>query len=115
MSARRRSLRYLVCRAVTFVVLLVLAVAGCGGVGATDDLYGEELVEQVCARCHGGNLEGGIGPALGPGSNAAINLTDEQIAGVIRVGPGAMPSFRGLSDDQVASVIAFLRSVQAEG
>lgn len=88
--------------------------AGCGGVGigSTEGLFGEDLVHQVCSRCHGPDLGGGIGPALGPGSNAATNLTDEQIAGVLEVGPGAMPSFKQLSDEQVASVIVYLRRFQ---
>lgn len=101
-------------RAAAILVLLTVLLTACGGVTATDDLSGEDLVAQVCSRCHGGNLGGGIGPPLGPGSNAATNLTDEQIAGVLQVGPGAMPSFKGLSDEQVAGVIAFLRAVQAD-
>lgn len=115
MSAGRRSLHGLVRRAVAILALLAFPLAACGGMGATDDLFGEELVAQVCSRCHGGDLEGGIGPPLGPGSNAATNLTDEQIAGVLDVGPGAMPSFKNLSDEQVAGLIAFLRTVQAGG
>jgi cytochrome c551 len=99
------------------LVLLASTVAGCGGVGIgnTDGLSGEELIDQVCSRCHGSNLGGGIGPGLGPGSNAASNLTDEQIAGVLDVGPGAMPSFKQLTDEQVASVIASLRQLQIDG
>lgn len=115
MGSGGRSLLDLVCRAAAILVLLALPLAACGGVGATDDLSGEDLVDQVCSRCHGGNLGGGIGPPLGPGSNAATNLTDEQIAGVLEVGPGAMPSFQGLNDEQVAGLIAFLRTVQAGG
>lgn len=99
------------------LVLLASTLAGCGGVavGNTEGLSGEELLDQVCSRCHGSGLDGGIGPALGPGSNAATNLTDEQIAGVLHVGPGAMPSFKQLSDEQVAGVIASLRQFQIGG
>ncbi len=99
------------------LVLLASTLAGCGGVviGDTEGLSGEELIDQVCSRCHGSDLGGGIGPALGPGSNAATNLTDEQIAGVLEVGPGAMPSFKQLSDEQVAGVIASLRQFQIGG
>lgn len=99
------------------LVLLASILAGCGGavIGDTEGLSGEELIDQVCSRCHGSDLGGGIGPALGPGSNAATNLTDEQIAGVLEVGPGAMPSFKQLSDEQVAGVVAFLRRSQIGG
>lgn len=49
---------------------------------------------------------------MGVGSNAA-SLTDAQIAGVISVGPGAMPSFaRNLTDEQVESLIDYLREQQ---
>lgn len=99
------------------LVLLASTLAGCGGVaiGDTEGLSGDELIDQVCSRCHGSNLGGGIGPALGPGSNAATDLTDEQIAGVLEVGPGAMPSFKQLSDEQVAGVVASLRRSQNGG
>lgn len=104
-------------RSAVALVLLASTLAGCGGVaiGDTEGLSGEELIDQVCSRCHGSDLGGGIGPALGPGSNAATNLTDEQIAGVLEVGPGAMPSFKQLSDEQVAGVVAFLRRSQIGG
>ncbi len=104
-------------RTVAILALLTLTLAGCGGVGigSTEGLFGEDLIDQICSRCHGSDLGGGIGPALGPGSNAATNLTNEQIAGVLEVGPGAMPSFKRLSDEQVASVIAYLRWVQTGG
>ena len=99
------------------LVLIASTLAGCGGVAIndTEGLSGEELIDQVCSRCHGSDLGGGIGPPLGPGSNAATNLTDEQIAGVLRVGPGAMPSFKQLSDEQVAGVVASLRRSQMGG
>ncbi|HHC08088.1 MAG TPA: cytochrome c [Actinobacteria bacterium] len=86
------------------------------GTACTDPAVGKtdrELYEAVCARCHGVDLEGGIGPALGPGSRAET-LTDDQLRGVIEVGPGAMPSFRRLDDDQVDSLVAYLRRRQRD-
>jgi mono/diheme cytochrome c family protein len=78
----------------------------------TVDKYGGDLFSVACAHCHGSGLGGGIGPPLGPGSNA-VDLADEQIAGVIRVGPGAMPGFDGKLDAaQVTSLVTYLRSRQ---
>lgn len=82
----------------------------CGGAGS--NVTGPELYAESCASCHGAGGDGGIGPAVGAGTNSE-SLTDEQLAGVIRVGPGTMPGFPRLSDAQVDSLVAFLRSLQA--
>lgn len=89
-----------------------LVLGACGG--STRGLVGEELYEQSCASCHGSAGEGASGPALGPGSNSE-SLTDEQIAGSITVGPGAMPGFSRLSDAQVDSLVAYVRVLQTGG
>lgn len=93
--------------------LTVVATACSGGPGA--DTFGADLYNVSCARCHGGNLEGGIGPALDAGSNTAVALTDEQIANVIRVGPGAMPAFPLLTEEQIDSLVVYLRERHAGG
>jgi len=91
----------------------VLAAASCSGPGP--DTFGQELYEQTCAVCHGGTGQGTPGrPAIGAGSDAAT-LTDEQIRGVMSVGPGAMPSFNRLSDEQVDSLVEYLRELQDGG
>lgn len=97
---------------VTLAVALVVLVAACGE--STEGKYGADLFDTACARCHGGSGEGGRGPAIGTAdSNAALVLTDEQIRGVIRVGPGRMPAWPELGDDQVESLVEYLRSLQA--
>ena len=65
--------------------------------------------------CHSKDGSGGSGPDIGPGSNAALNLTDEQIQGVIRVGPGAMPGFPSLTQEQVDSLVAYIRLLADQG
>jgi mono/diheme cytochrome c family protein len=103
-------------RLVILVAVLVLAVAVVGCSDPVEGKYGKDLYRATCAHCHGADFGGGIGPAIGAGSNAAVNLTDVQIAGVIEVGPGAMPPYRNrLDDEQVASVIEYLRSIQDGG
>lgn len=98
-------------RLVVSVVVGVLAVFAGGCVSGSEGKFGEELYQHSCATCHGEDLGGGIGPALGPGSNA-IDLTDEQLAGAIRVGPGSMPGYGHLTDDQVDSLVQYLRQRQ---
>lgn len=92
---------------------LAIVAAACGGPGA--ETFGADLYNVSCARCHGDDLEGGIGPELDAGSNTAVALTDEQIADVIRVGPGAMPSFPRLTEEQIDSLVVYLRERQRDG
>lgn len=97
----------------TFVATIasaLLLIAGCSGPDA--DTFGGELYSSVCAHCHGSNLAGGVGPALGPESNAAT-LSDQQIVDVVRIGPGAMTSFGDrLSQAQLESLVDYLRTQQ---
>jgi mono/diheme cytochrome c family protein len=99
-------------RRVAIVALLGVLVSSC--VGRPDaDASGEEMYLQLCSNCHGDQLEGGIGPPLGPGSNAA-EQPDEFLHVTITEGRGRMPSFSSsLTDDQVGRLIDYLREAQA--
>lgn len=97
----RRSLAAVLCA-------LALVTAGCG---STDGLLGRQLYERSCQTCHSADGSGGTGKPIGPGSDA-VQLADEQIAGVIRAGPGVMPSFSRLTDEQVTSLIEYVRELQ---
>ncbi|HET9557870.1 MAG TPA: c-type cytochrome, partial [Actinomycetota bacterium] len=58
---------------------------------------GRELYGQACAACHGMN---GAGAALG-GENIAVSLQDvtpQDVAEAIKIGPGQMPVGGGLAD-----------------
>jgi mono/diheme cytochrome c family protein len=90
------------------VLAAAVVISACSG---SSGLTGRELYEQSCASCHGGLGGGGVGPALDAGS-AAESLTDEQIAGVIRVGPGSMPGFDHLTDEQIDSLVEYIRRLQ---
>lgn len=75
---------------------------------------GEQVYEQVCARCHAGDLSGGVGPAIGPGSNSA-EQDDEFLRLTIRDGRGRMPSFRNtLTEEQIDRVIEHIREEQGQ-
>lgn len=92
------------------VVLAVVAIA-CGGRPAPD-ASGVEIYDQLCARCHGSDLEGGVGPALGMDSRI-VGESDEYLRVTIWGGRGSMPSFRRtLSEEQIKRVIDYLREVQ---
>jgi len=91
-------------------VLAVFISAGCSGPAV--DVFGADLYSSSCAHCHGSDLAGGIGPALGPDSNAAT-LTDQQVVDVIRIGPGAMTSFGNrFTEAQLDSLVDYLRAEQ---
>jgi mono/diheme cytochrome c family protein len=73
---------------------------------------GEEIYQQVCANCHGNDLNGGVGPAVGAGSNSAAQDDDFLVLTITR-GRGPMPSFDStLSDEQISLVVEYLRAGQ---
>ena len=92
------------------IAVAALVISACGG--STEGKLGVELFEGTCATCHRPDGSGaGSFPAINAGSKAA-GFTDEQIAGVIRAGPGAMPSFqKKLTEEQIESLVSFLRQL----
>lgn len=91
--------------------LLLLASVACVG-RPPAEASGEEIYLQLCSNCHGSDLEGGIGPALGPGSVSAA-ASDEFLMVSIHDGFGRMPSFSSSLDaDQLDRLVAYLREVQ---
>ena len=81
---------------------------GEGGVVA----LGASVYSTNCAACHGPDLGGVVGPALGAGSVVA-GQDDDTIRQVIVEGRAAMPSWGNvLSAEEIEAVIAFLRSEQ---
>jgi mono/diheme cytochrome c family protein len=102
-----------VSRTTILVLVLALALAGAGCGESLEGKFGDELFRAGCARCHADDGSGGIGPAIGrPDSDAALVLTDEQIRGSIRVGPGRMPSFDRLTEEQLDSLVDHVRALQ---
>lgn len=95
-----------------FVILLLLVLAACSVGRPPENASGEEIFRQICSRCHGEDLAGGVGPPLGPGSEVA-DMTDDFMRFTIHNGRGRMPSFsHTLSDQQVDLVIAYIREAQ---
>jgi mono/diheme cytochrome c family protein len=92
---------------------LLLLVSGCTSVDP--NATGPEVFAQVCASCHGINLDGGVGPSLGPDSEAA-SKPDESLLTTIITGRARMPSFRNqLTEDQIRGLVEYIRAVQGAG
>ncbi len=93
-------------------LLLALVISACNG-GPPSNASGSQVYTQVCATCHSADFSGGIGPALGPGSNSA-NQPDEFLITTITHGRGRMPSFRTtLTEQQILDVVSYIREVQS--
>ncbi|MDQ0338420.1 cytochrome c551 [Caldalkalibacillus uzonensis] len=72
---------------------------------ATLVAQGEEAYQKSCISCHGGNLEGGAGPAL-----ANLTLSKDEIVEVIKNGQGSMPP--NLAPGQEEAIAEYLLSQQ---
>lgn len=55
----------------------------------------QELYSNNCMSCHGGNLQGGVGPAL---DKIGAKLTKEELIDIMKNGKGSMPSMPQMSD-----------------
>jgi len=99
-------------RRVGAMVAMALLLCGCD-LGPDEGATGEEIYLQLCAGCHDEDLGGGVGPDLGPGSNAARE-DDEYLEFTITNGRGSMPSFTSLDEFQLERLIAYVREVQGE-
>ncbi|OKL36443.1 cytochrome c551 [Domibacillus mangrovi] len=76
------------------------------GVGeTTTSAAGEEVYKQSCLSCHGGNLEGGFGPAL---DKVGAKYSKDEILDIIHNGKGQMPAnvAEGADAEAVASWLA---------
>ncbi len=81
---------------------------------ANAGLTGEQLYGAACAQCHGNNLEGNFGPALGPDTESE-QMSDTLVEAVIFSGIGTMRSMSGvLTDEQAKEIVAYIRQVQSE-
>ncbi|WP_416149334.1 c-type cytochrome [Salipaludibacillus sp. HK11] len=63
---------------------------------------GESIYAGQCAGCHGGDLSGGVGPALDSGDYSADDIVD-----AIAEGPGTMPD-NIVSGDEAQAVADYI-------
>jgi mono/diheme cytochrome c family protein len=95
---------------VVFVTLLLVkqpeshTAASAGSAGAA-------VFDSQCARCHGANGDGDIGPKLNAGAvTQAFPAADAELV-VVTYGRGGMPAFdKRLSPEQLRAVVDFTRN-----
>jgi len=76
---------------------------------------GVQLYRSRCTVCHGEAGEGGIGPSINNQGMLRVVSNEFLVDTIIRGRPGtAMPAWRQLSSEDVADLVALLRSWQKE-
>ena len=98
---------------VALAAALALVLAACGGDsepgGGGEEGQGETVYSANCARCHGPDGEGGVGPQLGDGA-VEENLTLEEHTEVVTNGRNGMPAWEGqLSPEEIDAVVLYER------
>jgi cytochrome c551 len=102
--------------AIMFAAILVLA--ACGGNKTVDENANggatpgtettasdpEKVVQTSCVSCHGGNLEGAVGPAL---TQIGASLSETEIHDIIINGKGGMPAIP-VSEAEATAVAKWL-------
>jgi len=97
------------------LAMLSLTVLSACGAGLDEMASGEEIYNARCASCHRQDLSGGIGPPLGPGSEAVDRPLEYYEIAIIS-GKGRMPSFGStLTDEQISRVLDYIFAVQGGG
>lgn len=123
------------------VSLSVFALGGClpggdsdesgesNGAGVDDAVaLGERIYQEQCAGCHANDDSNSVGPSLAglygsevtfedgsttvvDGEHIVESVTDPQAR--IREGyPNVMPAFDGLSEDELAGIVAYIQSLE---
>jgi mono/diheme cytochrome c family protein len=96
--------------ALAFVVALFANEPGGGGGATAKSGSGYDVFLANCARCHGQDGQGGIGPKLAGVVTTDFPDAQEEIA-VVRDGRASMPSFKNsLSATQIQDVVAYTRT-----
>jgi mono/diheme cytochrome c family protein len=94
--------------AVGFVVALFTNEPG-GGTAKSGPGYDVYLAN--CARCHGQDGQGGVGPELAGGAVVQAFPDPADEIRLVEDGEGVMPSFKGdLSRAQIEDVVAYTRT-----
>lgn len=119
--SRRLSLRFTLTISLT-LSLTILATACGGDSGDSSDSTSlpaagsaAEVYALNCARCHGAELEGGLGPALGAESRAD-DMEDAELIAIIAEGRNSMPPWGDkLSPEQITDLVALVRESASSG
>lgn len=98
------------------VAAAALVLAACGGDaepsgdGGGEASLGQSIYEDNCARCHGPDGEGGVGPQLGDGAVAESYPDIEDQLVVLREGRNGMPAWEdSLTPEEIQAVAEYTR------
>ncbi|WP_281975968.1 cytochrome c551 [Halobacillus litoralis] len=79
-----------------------------GGDGETVDAQAaEEVYQNSCASCHGGELGGGFGPSL---QKVGADHSADEIVEIIQNGKGSMPAQEQVSEEDAQLVASWLET-----
>ncbi|MGA2901555.1 MAG: cytochrome c [Candidatus Acidiferrales bacterium] len=97
-------------------VAVALGIAPAGNAG--DAAAGKTVYNNKCQICHGANGEGATGYAKAMGlqparlsSDQVQKKTDAELKKIIEEGSGKMKPVKGLSEIDIANVIAYVRTL----
>jgi mono/diheme cytochrome c family protein len=97
--------------AVGFVVALFANEPSGGGGNAAKSGPGYDVYLANCARCHGQDGQGGIGPKLAGGAVVRSFPDSADQIRLVENGEGTMPSFKNrLSPAEIEDVVAYTRT-----
>lgn len=86
---------------------MILKLTDLKKIRAANQLNPEILFRTYCSNCHGGDKKGtGVGPDL---TGRVKKYKNEQITNIITTGAPPMPSFKFLSEEQIASIVAYVK------
>lgn len=102
----------------TFTIAILTLFVLNGNALAADAQAGKAVFDTKCKTCHGADGKGN--PAIAKAMNATLpdlaspeiqSKTDDEFKKQISEGSGKMKPVKGLTDQQVTDVIAFVRSL----
>ncbi|WP_373562376.1 cytochrome c551 [Halobacillus litoralis] len=76
-----------------------------GSDGTVDASAAEGVYKSNCASCHGGDLEGAMGPAL---TQVGGKYSADEIVNIIKNGKGQMPAQGDVTDEDAQLVASWL-------
>ena len=101
----------------TITILTLFALSG-NALAGGDAQAGKAVYESKCKVCHGADGKGN--PAIAKAMNATLpdmasqkiqSKTDDELKKQINEGGGKMKPVKGLTDQQITDVIAFIRGL----
>jgi mono/diheme cytochrome c family protein len=92
------------------VFVVMLFAGGSGGGGSAAGSPGAQIYSASCARCHGAEGGGGLGPELAGVVVESFPDVEDQIA-LVSGGIGTMPGFANqLSEEEIRQVVEYTRT-----